>query len=127
MKTFQEFEELVTQCSPSIQELIHKTKLLIKEVYPDFVEVPWVQQKTIGYGIGEKKMSEHFCWIGVYSKHIILGFNYGTELDDPEKILEGTGKLFRHYKIKGLEDLENPALKKMVSGALKDIKARQKK
>ena len=64
------------------------------------MEVVLIQQKTIGFGTGEKKSTEHFCWIMPTQNHVNLGFNYGAELPDPKKILEGTGKLYRHYKVK---------------------------
>ncbi len=118
---------ILENCSPEIGELIIATRQLIAEVYPDVVEVPWVKQKTIGYGIGEKKMSEHFSWIGIYTKHIVLGFSYGTQLNDPEQILEGTGKLYRHYKVRQVSDLENPSLKALLHTALRDIQERNSK
>jgi hypothetical protein len=33
---------------------------------PDVVEVPWPRQRVIGYGVGPKKMSEHFCYVAVH-------------------------------------------------------------
>ena len=122
--TTEGFNQLIAEATPDIRELIIETKHLLEEVYPEYVEVPWVKQKTIGYGIGEKKMSEHFSWIGIYSKHIVLGFNYGTELPDPDNILEGTGKLFRHYKIRSVNDILNPALNTVLASAVQDIKQR---
>lgn len=62
-------------------------------------------------------MSEHFCWIQPNKAHVNLGFNYGTQLSDPDKFLEGTGKLFRHVKIKSLEKLMNPAVRKLIEEA----------
>jgi len=41
------------------------------------------------------------------SKHVNLGYNYGAELPDPKNLLEGTGKLFRHIKIKSVEQLKD--------------------
>lgn len=121
-----EFHQIADQCIPEVQELLFATRKLIQDSLPEVIEVIWVKQKIIGYGIGLKKMSEHFSWIGVYSRHIILGFNYGAELEDSEKILEGAGKRFRHYKIKHLTDLKRPALKTLLKKAIEDIRVRQK-
>ena len=55
-----------------------------KFVMPGITEVPWAQQKTVGYGVGPKKMSEHFCYIAPAKKHVNLGFMYGADLPDPE-------------------------------------------
>ncbi|HEY0744387.1 MAG TPA: DUF1801 domain-containing protein [Chryseosolibacter sp.] len=107
--------------SPAIQKLMVGARKLIFDIYPETVEVPWVTQKTIGFGIGPKKMSEHFCWIGCYKNHIVLGFNYGSLLTDSGKILEGTGKLFRHYKIKEANQLKNASLKDLISEAVEMV------
>lgn len=42
--------------------------------------------------------------------HVNLGFNYGAELPDSDNLLEGTGKLFRHIKIKYVEQLSDKSL-----------------
>jgi hypothetical protein len=44
------------------------------------------------------------------TRHVNLGFNYGAELPDPHKLLEGTGKMFRHVKIKSLAQLKDENL-----------------
>lgn len=62
-------------------------------------------------------MSEHFCYISTHKDHIDLGFNYGSELPDPEGLLEGTGKLFRHIKINSPEDLARPAVRRLLEVA----------
>ena len=50
-----------------------------------------------------------------------LGFMYGAELDDPEGLLEGTGKLLRHIKIRSLEELRRAAVKSLVEQASKHL------
>jgi hypothetical protein len=93
------FDEMVAAFSPSVRELAIQTRALIRSVMSDVVEVPWVKQRIIGYGVGPKKMSEHFCYISLQKEDVNLGFNYGSELPDPANLLKGTGTLFRHVKI----------------------------
>jgi predicted GNAT family acetyltransferase len=104
------FTEIVSRQSPEVQDLAYRTRSLVYQIFPTVVEVPWVHQGTIGYGVGPKKMSEHFSWISAHTNHVTLGFFYGSELPDPASLLEGTGKLLRHVKIRKPENLENPAL-----------------
>jgi hypothetical protein len=47
----------------------------------------------------------------------LLGFMYGAELPDPEGLLEGEGKLFRHVRIAQPQQLSNPGLRKLVQVA----------
>lgn len=111
------FAQIMEQMSPEIAELSRATKALIQKVMPDVVEVAWVRQKNIGYGVGPKKMSEQFCYIKPATKHVNLGFYYGADLPDPTGLLEGTGKLMRHVKISDLAQLEDPALLALVEAA----------
>ena len=107
--------ELSIEGFPEEMKLIAQaTRKLIYTTYPDVVEVVWIKQKNIGFGIGPKKKTQHFCYIMPASKHVNLGFNYGVELEDPKNLLEGTGKLFRHIKICNLSDLQNPDLLKIL-------------
>lgn len=48
------------------------------------------------------------------TNHVTLGFNYGVELHDPIGILEGTGKLFTHVKIKSVKQLFDKELIKLL-------------
>lgn len=93
---------------------------LIIEVYPEVVEVPWPRQQITGYGVGPKKMTEHFCYIAVLSKHVNLGFYGGVKLPDPDGLLEGAGKDFRHVKIRSEADVRRPAIRKFVEEAVKE-------
>jgi hypothetical protein len=111
------FDEIVSSVSPQARHLAEQARTLIQSVYPGVVEVPWPKQRVIGYGVGPKKMSEHFCYISVSKNHINLGFMYGAELPDPEGLLEGEGKLLRHVRITQPEQLSNPALRKLVQVA----------
>ena len=113
------FDGITAEANPKVEELAIGAKSLILDVMPDVVEVAWPRQKIIGYGVGPKKMSEHFCYIAVLKERINLGFYYGADLQDPTKLLEGTGKLLRHVKISELKQLSDPDLRQLVEAASK--------
>lgn len=111
------FNEILADSTPEVRELALQARKLIRDVMPDVVEMPWPRQRIAGYGVGPKKMTEHFCYISVHKSHLDLGFNYGSELADPEGLLQGTGKLFRHLKITTPEDLARPAVRRLLKAA----------
>ncbi|GAB4577912.1 MAG: hypothetical protein Fur0022_06440 [Anaerolineales bacterium] len=111
------FEDIMQTASPSVQTLARQAKALITTIMPNVVEVAWPTQRIIGYGVGPKKMTEQFCYIAVFKERINLGFYYGADLPDPSHLLEGTGTALRHVKISTGEQLENPALVKLVAEA----------
>lgn len=117
MDQSRDFEKAIDSFSDEIKELARQTRKLIYTILPEVVEVVWVQQRNTGFGTGVKKMTEHFCWIMPAKNHVTLGFNYGAELPDPKNLLEGTGKLFRHVKVRSEADLQNPHLHKLIKFA----------
>jgi len=114
------FEEALSGSSSPVREITERLRALIIDEYPEVVEVPWPKQRIIGYGVGPKKMSEHFCYIGAYRAHVNLGFYYGAELADPRGLMEGTGKKLRHIKVKNIEKVDQPALRDIIQDSLEE-------
>jgi hypothetical protein len=110
MEVQTQFENALQSFPHNIKEIAFQTRKLIYHALPELTEVVWEKQRTAGYGTGPKKNSEHFCWIMPTKNHVNLGFNYGVDLPDPKGVLEGTGKSFRHFKVKSIEDLKNKDL-----------------
>lgn len=113
------FDVITAGVSAHARDLALRARALICEVYPAVVEVPWPKQRVIGYGVGPKKMTEHFCYLSVSANHANLGFNYGSELPDPEGLLQGEGKLLRHVRLQRVEDLSSLALRRLLEAASK--------
>ncbi len=65
-----------------------------------------------------------FAYVGVFKAHVDVGFFQGAELDDPEGLLEGTGKRMRHVKVRPGVDLDSAAMTALIRGAYSDMRAR---
>ncbi len=111
------FDEALAGSGPRVRDLATRVRALIRTVMPEVVEVPWPRQRVVGYGVGPRKMSEHFCYVAFHKDHVNLGVDYGAELPDPEGLLQGTGKLMRHTRVNTPEDLSNPALRRLLEVA----------
>lgn len=105
------FEEAVAKADAHARELAYQLRELVAEVMPNVVEVPWPKLRMASYGVGPKKKSEHFCYISAQKDDVNLGFYYGAELPDPQKLLRGTGKLLRHVKIREPKAIRSRALR----------------
>ena len=123
VETHGTFDETIAGSSAQIIEIASRLRALVIEVYPDVVEVPWPRQRIIGYGVGPKKMSEHFCYLGIYRNHVNLGFYYGTELADPEGLLEGTGKKLRHIKVRDVVEIDRSSLQDLIVKSIEERKS----
>ncbi len=114
------FDDAISGSSSHVKEIAKRLRKLIVDVYPDVVEVPWPKQRIVGYGVGPRKMSEHFCYIGAHRDHVNLGFYYGAEISDSEGLLEGTGKKFRHVKVRDIEGVDRPPIRHIVQLSLEE-------
>ncbi|MGB4839343.1 MAG: DUF1801 domain-containing protein [Saprospiraceae bacterium] len=110
----QPFELAIESFSDEIKNIARHIRKLIYTIIPEVTEVVWVKQKNTGFGTGIRKKTEHFCWVMPATHHVNLGFNYGADLPDPHHLLEGTGKLFRHVKIKSVEQLKDKNLTDLI-------------
>ena len=63
-------------------------------------------------------MGDSFCMIPIYTNHLNLGFNKGTLLEDPNNLLQGTGKWIRHIPIKSEDDFEIEGVKNLIEKAI---------
>ena len=65
-----------------------------------------------------------FAYVNAFKAHVNVGFFRGAELDDPDAILVGTGKLMRHVKLRPDDPVDEAALERLIDLAYVDIKAR---
>jgi Domain of unknown function (DU1801) len=93
---------------------------------PDITERVDVKARIIGYGYGPK-YADMVCMIMPTRTGVNLGIAYAMELPDPNTLLEGTGKLHRHAKLKNKSDLESTALKSLLKAAIAAADARREK
>jgi hypothetical protein len=57
------------------------------------------------------------CYLQSTKKHAALGFQQGATLNDPEKLLEGTGKDMRHIKFRDGENFDRAAVAALLKQA----------
>ena len=64
------------------------------------------------------KQGQGFIHIATYANHVNLGFDRGTELEDPEDLLQGTGRLIRHIRLNGVSDVKRGEVAELIRGAV---------
>jgi len=67
-----------------------------------------------------------FGYVNAFTAHVNVGFFRGAVLEDPARLLEGTGKYMRHVKLRPERDLDAIALTKLIDTAYVDMKRRLK-
>jgi hypothetical protein len=106
-----------------VADLALALREIILEEAPDASEsVYQVYTVAIWFGFSGK-MKDMFCYIATNAKHVNLGFPRGATLPDPNRVLEGDGKVMRHIKIASERDLERPFVRRYIQAAIEQVGA----
>jgi hypothetical protein len=112
-----ELNTFLEQSPENFRELLAQMHLFVRQVVPDAIPHQYrAGDKLLLYSTAYTAEKE-ICYLRPFSKHINFGFSQGTHLPDPSGLLEGTGKNFRHIKIKNATALENPAVRALLEVA----------
>ena len=64
-----------------------------------------------------------FGYVNAFKAHVNVGFFNGTEIADPDGLLEGTGKFMRHVKLGPERYVNATALQKLIKTAYTDMRS----
>jgi len=113
-----DFQFLLDLKDQEVIELFTDLREYILELYPNCNELVYhTHALTTVFSISDK-LSDAFCMLPIYTNHLNLGFNKGTLLKDPNKLLTGTGNLIRHIDVKKVRDYRNPKVKSLIEEAI---------
>ena len=117
-KIHQDFLHFLKYKDQELIDLYKDLRTYILSIYPESNELLYhTHALTSVYTISEK-LSDAFCMIPIYTNHLNLGLNKGTLINDPHKLLQGTGKLIRHIPIERKEDYQNEKVRKLIKSAI---------
>ena len=102
--------EELREASPDQYELVRQVRDIVRSVAPEVCE-------SVMYGGIVFAAPVQFCGVFAYAEHVSVEFSRGYELDDPMHVLEGSGKLRRHIKLRVIGDVEAKRVRDYVSQA----------
>lgn len=108
----EDVQEYIDGVPESQQEIIEAVRALIGELAPDAAEtIKWNQPVYVVDG-------ENRLYVAAQRDHVNLGFMQGASMDDPDGVLEGTGKKMRHVKLSDPSEVDTPAIRRLVETAV---------
>jgi hypothetical protein len=112
-----EVEQLLEPYPPEVRALALAARELITHVVPDATEIADASAKVIGYGYGPG-YKDTICTLILSKRGVKVGIARGSELPDPEGLLQGSGKVHRHVPLQEMDDLKQPGLKRLLEAGL---------
>ncbi|GAA3113324.1 hypothetical protein GCM10010449_39440 [Streptomyces rectiviolaceus] len=108
-------EQVLAAREQAVAELGRGACELALDRFPDAVIT--VDGNDIGFGTGSGYKGLVFT-VAPAKAHVTLGIAGGARLPDPAGLMEGSGKLHRHVKIRRPDDLRRPELRDLMDAAL---------
>jgi hypothetical protein len=91
-------EFLLAGFPPAIGETGLELRRLVFRTIPAAVETVRPGWRWIAYSLPDARRVRNFAWIGPERKHIHLGFEHGTLLADPDRLLHGAEERLRQFR-----------------------------
>ena len=109
-------EEILKPYPDEVQALTNQARRLLLKLLPGAEESvdPSAAVLSYGYGPGYRGM---VCTLILSKSGVKLGFVRGAELNDPDGLLEGSGKTHKYVQLHTASDLKRPALKQLIKTA----------
>jgi hypothetical protein len=113
-----EYLEFLAPFESRVVDLALAVRALVLEEAPESTELIYDAYNAVATGYSfTGRPSDSFMHIAVYARWVNLGFNRGSELDDPGGVLQGAGRWVRHIRIAERADLEKPDVRAFVRAA----------
>ena len=103
-------DEYLAEVPENIREISEKLRTLLNKSVPEQQEAVYAGWKLIGYRVVNGKKSHYFAFIAPWPDRVVLGFEYGIYLFDPEKILEGNGTQVRQITFRKAGEIKSKQL-----------------
>jgi hypothetical protein len=113
-----DFLRLLEYKEQPLIDLFKDLRAYLLDIYPESNELLYhTHALTAVFSISDK-LSDAFCMLPIYTSHVNLGFNKGTLIEDPHRLLAGTGTLIRHIPVNAPGDYRNAKVEELVRAAV---------
>lgn len=118
-------EEFLSAFPPEVQALANELRGLVKQTIPNVKEAVYTGWKLIGYRVKQGRRDAYFCFIAPFPNRIMLGFEYGIQLFDPQLRLEGEGTQVRYLTVREQADIDTESFRAFIAEAAQIALQRQ--
>jgi len=118
-----DYLKFLSAYEPRITRLALLVRTLVLEEAPQAVELLYDAYNAVAAGYSfTGRPGDAFIHIAAYSQWVNLGFQRGSELEDPHHLLQGGGRWIRHIRIADPADLNRPGVRALVKAAVERAK-----
>lgn len=114
------------QYPDNIRLLAEKVRRVVFKAAPDMLERVYPGWKIIGYRAPLGTSSVYVGFLAPFQDRVVLGFEYGVLLSDPDRVLEGNGTQVRQVTIQSVKEIRKNILMPLLLQAVSVAKERKR-
>ncbi len=108
----------ISRYSPEIGERARAVLAKMRTLLPGAVELVYDNYNALVVGFSpSERPSDTPVSIALYPRWVTLFFLHGADLDDPDRLLQGSGKQVRQIVVDGPAALDDPRLRRLIADA----------
>jgi hypothetical protein len=114
----------VDRYTPAMAATILDCRQRLRALFPRGYELVFDNYNALVFGFApSEKSSQSFVSIAAYPRWVTLFFLNGATLDDPGKLLEGSGSQIRGVRLKAPQDLDEAPVQALLRQAMQPYAA----
>lgn len=117
--TARQVADLIARYTPDIADTVTACRRKLFARVPRGFELVYDNYNALAIGYAHAaKASASLVSIAAYPRWVTLFFLYGRDLPDPEGLLQGQGARVRSMRLGSADDLDRPAIQRLLTLAL---------
>jgi hypothetical protein len=111
--------DLLSDYTPEVRALALQLRDLVRQLIPDAVEEVDLKDRLLGFTFKPRTYKGLILAIAPQRSYVNVMFSKGVELleIDSAGLLEGTGKVARHVKVRTEDRVRDPGLRTLIQAA----------
>lgn len=111
----------IAKFTPEVAALAEEVLAKMRQRLPGAIELVYDNYNALAIGFGpNERASDAIFSIALFPRWVSLFFLHGASLNDPQKLLKGSGKVVRHIVLENAAVLDQPAVRALMAQALQD-------
>jgi hypothetical protein len=112
-----DLDEFLAHYPTGVKDIALAARELVVQTLSDATETVDRSARLVGYSYGPG-YKDTICTLLMSQTGVKVGIARGSELQDPDGLLQGAGKVHRHVQLRSVADVQNPGLKQLLQAAL---------
>jgi hypothetical protein len=113
----------IAEYSPEVAKVARGGLTKLRKIFPGYFVIAYDNYNALAVGFASsERASDAICSIALYPRWVTLFYLHGKKLDDPKRVLKGSGVRVRHVVLESAADLDRPELRALFKQAIENAK-----